>query len=227
MTIHCIEISGHAYNRDCSFAKDLLAALRHFRDPNSSLISTLSISNAVDCFIASDLGTIWSYTFDSTTDGLRIGDYGHFELSEDGARRFVCLGHVEELMGVPLSIRNLWSTRDARGIWSEEQVWENDERMRWVSQSFHFCLCAVLCGAHDSGWRNVIVDSHLPSCEFILDEGHPEYPHRTTCMDCSHEMFDSGHSFSVSTFFWDHAETLAEQHNINLYDLVLGTYTSA
>ena len=69
----------------------------------------------------------------------------------------------------------------------------------------------------------MIVDSHLPSCEFILDEGHPEYPHRTTRVNIWYEMFDSGHSSSVSTFFWDHAETLAEQRSINLFDLALGT----
>ena len=96
-------------------------------------MSTLSISNIVDRFVASKLGMIWSYAFDSTIDGLRIGDYGHFELGEDGARRFVRLGHVEELMGVPLSFGSWWWTRDARGIWSEGQVWGNDERMRWVS----------------------------------------------------------------------------------------------
>ena len=75
---------------------------------------------------------IWSYTYGSATNGIHIGDYGHFELSEDGARRFVRLGHVEELMGVPLSFVSWWVTRDAWGIWSEVQVWENDERMRWV-----------------------------------------------------------------------------------------------
>ena len=112
---------------------DLLAALRHCRDHNSSPIPTPSISNAIDRFIASDLGIIRSYTYGSATDGLRIGDYGHFELGEDGARRFVRLGHVEELMGVPLSIDSGCMTSDAEGIWSEERAWENDERMRWVS----------------------------------------------------------------------------------------------
>ena len=75
---------------------------------------------------------VWSYTSGSVTDGLRIGDYGHFELSEDGTRRFVRLGHVEELMGVPLSVGSWWVTRDAMGIWSEVRAWENDERMRLV-----------------------------------------------------------------------------------------------
>ena len=96
-------------------------------------MSTLSISNIVDRFVASKLGMIWSYAFDSTIDGLRIGDYGHFELGEDGARRFVRLGHVEELMGVLLSAWSWWRTRDARGMGSELRRWENDERMRWVS----------------------------------------------------------------------------------------------
>ena len=68
----------------------------------------------------------------------------------------------------------------------------------------------------------MIVHSHLPSYEFVLDEGQPGYPRRTANVQLWHEMFDSERSSSVSTFFWDHAETLAEQHNINLYDLVQG-----
>ena len=73
----------------------------------------------------------------------------------------------------------------------------------------------------------MIVDSHLHSFEFVLDEGHPGYSRRATCVNIWHEMFDSGNSSSVLTFFWDHAETVAEKYNINLYDLVLGTYTFA
>ena len=69
----------------------------------------------------------------------------------------------------------------------------------------------------------MIVDSHLPSYEFVLDEGHPGYPHRTTRVNIWHEMFARGGSSSAPTFFWDHAETVAEQHIINLDNLVLGT----
>ena len=69
----------------------------------------------------------------------------------------------------------------------------------------------------------MIVDLHLHSFEFVLDEGHPGYSRRTTRVNIWHQMFESEDSSSVPTFFCDHAETVAEQYNIKLYDLVLGT----
>ena len=125
--------SGVIYVDEVSEAMALLPALRPLQTLSMSAMPiNPSIKHALDRFVASDLGMIWSHTSSSTTDGLRIGDYGHFELCEDGARRFVRLGHVEELMGVPLSVGRWWQTRDARGIWSDFREWENDERMRWV-----------------------------------------------------------------------------------------------
>ncbi|KAH9929108.1 uncharacterized protein BXZ73DRAFT_78245 [Epithele typhae] len=109
------EINQFAYKTDgggwgISFptgpASDLLAGLR----------AGANVASYVDAFIQSQLACFWSLAVLPATLDARVGEYGQLTEPSPGtneARRFISLGHINELLGmeVPVLTRRCYGTR--------------------------------------------------------------------------------------------------------------------